>query len=202
VDSKTQSVTPAPAGRSETIPPDPRAPMAAAPLKYAPDGSVDWGNMWDSFCALAQTGGPPHRATLLHAPDPAAVDPTTVPYQAAAAEIIRGIRAVSGLSATLDQPGWIGVQCHSAAQARWLADAILNENVEAQARGDLLLVPVAAGFTTKGEIKNVITVVAKTTHYWLDHLPSEVKQVLGVQLYLQRLGTHLKRWIAGGQAAE
>ncbi len=25
------------------------APMAAAPMRYLPDGSVDWGNMWDSF---------------------------------------------------------------------------------------------------------------------------------------------------------
>jgi hypothetical protein len=25
------------------------APMAAAVMKYREDGSVDWGNMWDSF---------------------------------------------------------------------------------------------------------------------------------------------------------
>ena len=24
-------------------------PMAAAPLQYRADGSVDWGNMWDDF---------------------------------------------------------------------------------------------------------------------------------------------------------
>ena len=41
------------------------APMAAAPMKYQPDGSVDWGNMWDSFCVLAREGGPPHRGTML-----------------------------------------------------------------------------------------------------------------------------------------
>ncbi len=24
-------------------------PMAAAPMRYRADGSVDWGNMWDDF---------------------------------------------------------------------------------------------------------------------------------------------------------
>lgn len=43
------------------------APMAPAPMKYLADGSVDWGNMWDTFCVLAQDGGPPHRPTMLRA---------------------------------------------------------------------------------------------------------------------------------------
>ncbi len=176
--------------------PDRRAPMAAAPMKYAADGSVDWGNMWDSFCELAQTGGPPHRATVLRAPDPATVDPTDPAYQSVAAEISRGILAVSGLSAAPAQPGWIAVQCRSAAQARWLADSILEENVEAQAVDSALLLPLAAYFTTKGEIKNVITVVAKTTHYWVDHLPPEVKQALAVQVRVSQMAAQVKRWIA------
>ena len=46
---------------------DKRAPMAAAPIKYQLDGSVDWGDMWDSFCVLAREGGPPHRGTMLQA---------------------------------------------------------------------------------------------------------------------------------------
>ncbi len=185
-----------PAGTAAVTAPDSRAPMAAAPIKYAADGSVDWGDMWDSFCALAQSGGPPHRGILLRAPDPTTVVLDDPAYQAAAAEIIRGIRAVSGLTASAVQPGWITVQCQSAAQARWLADSILEENVEAQAIDSRLLLPVAAYFTTKGEIKNVITVVAKTTHYWLDHLPAEVKQALRVQLYVQRMADGVKRWIA------
>src|SRR5262245_26888007 len=52
---------------------DKRAPMAAAPIKYAADGSVDWGNMWDSFCVLAREGGPPHRGQLLDAQEGADV---------------------------------------------------------------------------------------------------------------------------------
>lgn len=37
--------------------PTSRAPMPSAPMKYMPDGKVDWGNMWDTFCELAQEGG-------------------------------------------------------------------------------------------------------------------------------------------------
>ena len=180
---------------TSAAPPDRRAPMAAAPMKYAADGAVDWGNMWDTFCELAQTGGPPHRATVLRAPDPATVDTADPAYQSVAAEISRGILAVSGLPAAPAQPGWIAVQCRSAAQARWLADSILEENVAAQAVESTLLLPLAAYFTTPGEIKNVITVVAKTTHYWADHLPAEVKQALAVQVRVSRLAAQVKRWI-------
>ena len=180
---------------TSAAPADRRAPLAAAPLKYAADGAVDWGNMWDTFCELAQTGGPPHRATVLRAPDPATVDTADPAYQNVAAEISRGILAVSGLPAAPAQPGWIAVQCRSAAQARWLADSILEENVAAQAVGSTLLLPLAAYFTTPSEIKNVITVVAKTTHYWADHLPAEVKQALAVQVRVSRLVAQVKRWI-------
>ena len=189
------SVADPPPDSTSATPPDRRAPMAAAPMKYAEDGSVDWGNMWDSFCELAQTGGPPHRATVLRAPDPLTVDPRDPAYQSVAAEISRGILAVSGLVAAPAQPGWIAVQCRSAAEARWLADSILEENVEAQAVDKTLLLPLAASFTTKGEIKNVITVVAKTTHYWADHLPAEVKQALAVQVRLGQMAAQVRRWI-------
>jgi sirohydrochlorin cobaltochelatase len=142
--------------------------MALAPFKYRPDGSVDWGNMWDTFCVLARDGGPPHRGTLLEAP--LTVDLESPAFQRAAAEIIRGVEAVSGLAAFVAAPGWIGVRCDSPKVAQWLAESIVLENVQARARDSLLLVPVGEDFTVKHEIKNVITAVAKTTHYWREHL--------------------------------
>jgi sirohydrochlorin cobaltochelatase len=142
--------------------------MASAPFKYRPDGSVDWGNMWDTFCVLAREGGPPHRGTLLEAPSTA--DLESPAFQHAAAEIIRGVEAVSGLSACVAEPGWIGVRCDSPRMAQWLAESIVLENVRARVRGCRLLVPVGEDFTVKHEIKNVITAVAKTTHYWREHL--------------------------------
>jgi sirohydrochlorin cobaltochelatase len=176
---------------------DKRAPMASAPLKYLADGSVDWGNMWDSFCVLAQEGGPPHRGTMLYAQEDA--DTQSEGYRLAVDEIIRGIYAVSGLKAAPAGPGWIAVGCPSATMARWLAEAIEQENVQARWSGVLLLLPVGDYYSLKGEIKNVITAVAKTTHYWQEHLPQEVKSTLALQERIEWLKTHLKGWLYTGK---
>ncbi|MFN8487336.1 MAG: hypothetical protein U0350_07065 [Caldilineaceae bacterium] len=153
-----------------------RAPMASAPMVYNADHSVAWDQMWDSFCVLASAGGPPHRATLLKAqPD---ADPASEGYHFATEEIIRGIALVSGLSAAPAQTGWIAVECGKASKARWLSEQIRQENVDAYAEGRRLFVPAGETFTLKGEIKNVITAVAKTTHYWRDHLATEIKTSL------------------------
>ncbi len=174
-------------------PVDTRAPMAAAPLRYTPEGTVAWGEMWDTFCALAQEGGPPHRGTLLPAPEQE--DPENPVYRAAAAEITRGIQAVSGLTAVPGDPGWLAVRCDSPTMARWLSEAIAAELVPARADGPTLFVPVGAAYTLTGEIKNVVTVVAKTTHYWHDHLPTEVKQTLAAQARLAALITRVRGWL-------
>jgi hypothetical protein len=59
--------------------------------------------------------------------------------------------------------------------ATWLVEAIVEENVAAQARDTSLLVPTGEHFQLTGEIKNAITAVAKTTHYWDDHVGAEAK---------------------------
>ena len=167
---------------------DRRAPMAPAPMKFNDDGSVAWGEMWDSFCILALDGGPRHRATMLNSePNP---DTASEGYQTAVAEIARGVTLVSGLSAEPGEPGWVAIRCHSPGMARWLSEAIVEENVAARATGSTLLVPAGEHFALKGEIKNVVTAVAKTTHYWREHLPAEVKQTLELQA---RLGS-VKDW--------
>lgn len=162
---------------------DPRAPMAAAPMRYRDDGSADWGNMWDSFCALALDGGPPHRGSMLHTPP--AVRHDTLEYNAVVAEIVRGIGLVSGLAAAAATPGWVAVQCPDAAMADWLSEAINGENVQARCQGATLFVPAGDDWQLSGEIKNVITAVAKTTHYWHAHVPPATKQALALQLRLQ-----------------
>jgi sirohydrochlorin cobaltochelatase len=175
---------------SETI--DRRAPMASAPIKYRDDGQVAWGDMWDSFCELALDGGPPHRDTLLEASP--YEDPASPAYQATANEIARGIGEVSPLQVVPgNEPGWIALRCPAPGMNRWLAEAIIGENVAARTSGELLLVPCGVGFTLKGEIKNVITAVAKTTHYWDEHLPNEVKQTLAVQSRIESIGTWMGR---------
>lgn len=173
-----------------THPTDKAAPMASAPIKYDPDGSVAWGEMWDSFCALPREGGPPHRATRLEpAPD---ADPASPAYQAVVAELLRGAHTVSGLAGAPAEPGWVALRCESAGMARWLSEAIGEENVAARCAGPLLLVPAGAGYTLGGEIKNVITAVAKTTHYWREHLAPEVKRAMHAQEQIGELWRSLR----------
>lgn len=177
--------------------------MPSAPMRYNDDGSVAWEQMWTTFCALASAGGPPHRGELLRAPDAAEVGSAEVgsaevgsaAYQRAVDEIIRGIRLVSGLCAAPATPGWVAVDCTSAAQARWLSEQINQENVESRWAGKLFFVPVAAHFTLKGEIKNVVTAVAKTTHYWDAHVRKEVKQTLAFEAALQMAAGWLRQRI-------
>lgn len=169
------------------------APMAAAPILYREDGEVDWGQMWTTFCALALEGGPPHRSADTYIPPQPAADPQHPRYAWAAAEICRGIAEASGLRASPAEPGWIAVECAAPGQAGWLAAAIEEERVAARADGERLLVPVAESFQLKGEIKSVITVVAKTSHYWNEHLPPQIKQSLALEARLARLGGRIRR---------
>jgi hypothetical protein len=53
----------------------------------------------------------------------------------------------------------------------WLLRAIVMENVAARGEGLSLDLPAAPHFRLEKEIKNVITVIAKTSHYWLEHMP-------------------------------
>ena len=53
--------------------------------------------------------------------------------------------------------------------AEWLAAAVGLENVEARVEVDRLLLPAGPGFRLQDEVKSIITVVAKTHHYWTMH---------------------------------
>ena len=146
------------------------APMGAAPLQRDDDGQVAWDRMWQGFCELALAGGPPHRGTLLEAvsSDEAQADPAR--YAAVRGELGRGLAMVSGLPVVLDGPtGWIGLRCEDEAMAIWLMRAIVVENIMVRREGAVLCLPVGCRFTLEGEIKNVVTVVAKTYHYWKEH---------------------------------
>jgi sirohydrochlorin cobaltochelatase len=43
------------------------------------------------------------------------------------------------------------------------------ENVSARFEGMVLNLPAGPGYRLEKEIKNVVTVIAKTCHYWLGH---------------------------------
>ena len=148
--------------------PDPAAPMSSAPFLWTADGRPDWGSMWTTFCELALYGGPPQRGpeSALRAPAgaPAADDAEML------AEMRRGIWETTGLYAEPTASGWLAVTCDSPTMAAWLCAAIILENVDARVEEDRLLLPAGPGYTLKDEVKSIITVVAKTHHYWQAHV--------------------------------
>jgi sirohydrochlorin cobaltochelatase len=124
--------------------------------------------MWTGFCELALYGGPPHRGE--ESALAARIEGLATPEFDAVKEIRRGIFETTGLFSEPYAPGWLAVSCHSGRMAAWLAASIILENVEAKLDGELLLVPAHESFTLKNEVKSVITVVAKTNHYWQAHV--------------------------------
>jgi hypothetical protein len=76
-------------------------------------------------------------------------------------------------------PGWVRVACLSEAMSGWLLRAIIMENVSARRRGSVLELPASPHFRLEKEIKNVITVIAKTCHYWLGHMTPEQQHEIG-----------------------
>jgi sirohydrochlorin cobaltochelatase len=158
-------------GRYEEVRPE---SMGTAALQFCPDGTVAWDKMWTSFCDLALAGGPPHRGTLLEAVSATEALAEPEKYQRVVAEIERGIRLVTDLPVVPSSvAGWVGVRCDSAEMAIWLMRAIIVENVMVRREGDVLYLPAGPGFTLKREIKNVVTVLAKTAHYWTAHLVAQ-----------------------------
>ena len=65
--------------------------------------------------------------------------------------------------------GWIGLACVDEEMAIWLMRAIVVENVMVRRERAVLYLPAGPRFTLEGEIKNVVTAVAKTHHYWIQH---------------------------------
>lgn len=153
--------------------------MGSAGLKYDAEGRVAWDQIWGSYCDLAMAGGPPHRGSLLQPAAEDAVSANPEAHQRVLEEIQRGISLVTRLQVLpiprADERGrsWVGVQCRSVGMAGWLVRAIVMENVLARHEAETLFLPVGPDFRLAKEIKNVITAMAKTCHYWTDHMSEE-----------------------------
>jgi len=91
-------------------------------------------------------------------------------YERVVAEIERGFTLVTALPLVRsDIPGWVGLQYDDEMMARWLLRAIAEENVSCRREASALYLPAAPSFRLDKEVKNVVTVVAKTHHYWQEH---------------------------------
>jgi hypothetical protein len=132
-------------------------------------------------------GGPPHKGTLLEGGTPAEIAAQLDRYREVVDEICRGITMVTDLVAReAPDPGWVRVSALSDAMAGWLVRAIGTENVAVRAEGLSLDLPASPAFRLEKEIKNVITVIAKTCHYWTGHMPR------GQRLAIQKLFAELE----------
>lgn len=159
--------------------------MGSAALKYGKDGKVAWDQIWGSFCDLAMAGGPPHKGKLLEPATPERISALQQDYTRAAAEIRRGIQMTAYLEVRrrgLD--GWLEIECLTPVKAAWLARAITMENISARCRGSVLELPAGPEYRVEKEIKNVVTSIAKTCHYWDDHI-SLPQQAAIRQLFAQ-----------------
>jgi len=146
--------------------------MTSAPFVRRRDGRPDWGAMWTTFCDLALHGGPPQRGAPQALRGPSGGDRAAAASPEILAELERGIQETTGLATEPAEPGWIAITCASPRMAAWLCATIILENVDARVEGARLLVPAGPGFTLEDQVKSVITVVAKTHHYWREHLES------------------------------
>jgi hypothetical protein len=158
---------------SEYRPAPPAGPMSAAPFVRREDGRPDWGAMWETFCELALYGGPPHRGpdNPLRAPD--GPGDVVLSDRSILDEMRRGIWETTGLYAEPAAPGWLAVTCESRRMAAWLCATIILENVDARIEEDRLLVPAGPEYRLEDEVKSIITVVAKTHHYWQAHITGD-----------------------------
>ena len=99
-------------------------------------------------------------------------------------EIGRAIGLTTGLP-VIDgyAPGWVGVQCESAAEAAWLQFAVTAENVSARRRKAVLHLPAGPAFRVEKEIKNVVVALAKSYHYWDGHLTAAQQSLAGERVW-------------------
>ena len=70
------------------------------------------------------------------------------------------------------------MECGTAGMAAWLLRAITIENVAVRADGAFLELPAGPDYRLLKEIRNVITVIAKTTHYWVGHMSVMHRQTI------------------------
>jgi sirohydrochlorin cobaltochelatase len=176
--------------------------MASAGLQFGADGRVAWDRMWGSFCDLAMAGGPPHKGTLLTAGSAAEIAAEAFAgsgrYGRVVEEICRGVALVTGMVAE-ESPvaGWVRVACPERGMAGWLLRAITMENVAVRSseRGTLDL-PAGPGFRVEKEIKNVVTVIAKTTHYWRGHMGVGQREKIAELLEEMGPPVQAEEWVA------
>ena len=120
-------------------------------------------------------GGPPHRGNLLEPASAADIAADSENYDRIVEEICRGVSMVSELPAKRSgAPGWIELECKASAWPHgWWSDCH-GECGWPDMRSKRLFLPAGPQFRSQKEVKNVVTVIAKTCHYWFEHTPEDI----------------------------
>ena len=140
------------------------AAMSSADFLYK-DDAPDWSAMWTGLASLPSTRPPPRERThRCVTAAPATKASTTSPKRE------RHLRN-HGLSGTL-RTRLDRRDMGSRKLRAWRRNNLL-ENVEAKFDEERLIVPAHESFTLKNEVKSVITVLAKTHHYWQAHVAAQ-----------------------------
>jgi hypothetical protein len=154
--------------------------MGSAGLRYDKRGRVAWDEIWESFCDLAMAGGPPHKGKFLEPASAEEIAAAPAAYEAVVEELCRGLAMVSWLPAERSpEVGWVRVECPTEVMAGWLVRAINMENVAAQLEGRWLDLPAGPRYRLEKEIKNVVTALAKTHHYFDGHMSASQQAAIG-----------------------
>lgn len=145
-------------------------PMGSAPFVYDENGNVAWNKMWSSFCYLAREGGPPHRGDLLKT-DPNTVNIHDPKFEKNLNEVIRAYKMLLPYKVeyAVSTPEVV-VNLPFTKMAKWFEETILLENVFVRREKNKIFVVVSEKYELEKEIKNLVTVFAKTFHYWDLHM--------------------------------
>ena len=139
--------------------------------------------MWGSFCDLAMAGGPLHKGALLGPGRESAIDGDFDRYDEGPKKLPRHPAGpVCGLRRHRTRAGGA---CHAGrCDGRVAAARHRHGERRRPAAGRDARPARRAAVPPRKEIQNVITVVAKTCHYWVGHVPRAQQQAIG-ELFLR-----------------
>ena len=146
--------------------------MKAAEIIYDQNGNPEWNKMWNSFCNLAAEGGPSHRDNLhrISFPEKNFVYDETIKN-----EIARGLRLLNANVKEINNKGEIYIDLIFPNKAKWFRNIIDLENVAAKQKGKYLILPWSGNYKIDKEVKSLMTVWGKASHYWREHRPLQFK---------------------------
>lgn len=149
--------------------------MKAAEMVYDENGNPQWDKMWSVYCNLAAEGGPSHRADV----DKISFPGNKFTYNdSVKSEILRGLTLLNAKVYKITDIGEIYIDLFFPKKADWFSKIINLENVESKSEDRYLVLPWSGEYKIDKEVKSVVTVWGKASHYWKEHRPMPFKVLI------------------------